>query len=293
MVEMVVDPLTHIVRNSIDHGIETPERRRAAGKPEVGALRLEARQSGNQIVIAITDDGAGIDTARLVDKAIAAGRLTPDAAARLSEAERLDLIFQPGLSTAQQVTAISGRGVGMDVVRKNIQALGGRICIQSRQGVGSSFSLSLPLTLAVLDGMIVTIGDQTLVVPLSHIVESLRPTEHTLSSFGPQGRLLDVRGAYVPVLAIADHLGIEGAERDPSRAVLIVVDGDQGQMALLVDSIQDQRQVVVKSLEANYQAIDGVAGATILGDGRVALIVDVDALTASGRLGARGLAEAA
>ena len=291
VVERIGEPLTHLIRNAVDHGLETTEERIAAGKPAEGVVRLSAAHHSGRIVITVADDGKGIDRQRVKAKAIERGIIHPDAT--LCDEEIDNLIFAPGFSTAATISNISGRGVGMDVVRKNIQALGGRICIQSRQGVGSSFSLSLPLTLAVLDGMIVTIGDQTLVVPLSHIVESLRPTEHTLSSFGPQGRLLDVRGAYVPVLAIADHLGIEGAERDPSRAVLIVVDGDQGQMALLVDSIQDQRQVVVKSLEANYQAIDGVAGATILGDGRVALIVDVDALTASGRLGARGLAEAA
>ncbi|WP_294326469.1 chemotaxis protein CheW, partial [uncultured Sphingomonas sp.] len=195
--------------------------------------------------------------------------------------------FAPGFSTAATVSNISGRGVGMDVVRKNVQALGGRIGITSTLGSGSTFALSLPLTLAVLDGMIVTVGAQTFVIPLGHIVESLRPDETTLSRLGPDGTVLDVRGSYVPVLRIADYLGIEGAERNPTDAVLIVVEGDHGQAALLVDTIQDQRQVVVKSLEANYQAIDGVAGATILGDGRVALIADVDALTTRGRFANR------
>ena len=292
LVERIGEPLTHLIRNAVDHGLETPEERVALGKSAEGVVRLSAAHQSGRIVITVSDDGKGINRTRVRAKAVERGIILPDAI--LSDEEIDNLIFAPGFSTAETVSNVSGRGVGMDVVRRNIQALGGRIGIQSREGSGSSFSLSLPLTLAVLDGMIVTVGEQTLVIPLSHIVESLRPSENTLNRFGPDGSLLDVRGAYVPVLPIADHLGIPGDQRDPTKAVLIVVDGDNGQAALLVDAIQDQRQVVVKSLEANYRQINGVAGATILGDGRVALIVDVDAFTAMTRhVGRVQLAEAA
>jgi two-component system chemotaxis sensor kinase CheA len=285
VVERIGEPLTHLIRNAVDHGLESTEDRVAAGKSPVGVVRLAAAHHSGRIVITVTDDGRGIDRDRVKAKAIERGIILPDAV--LTDEETDNLIFAPGFSTAAVVSNISGRGVGMDVVRRNIQALGGRIGIQSRKGAGSSFSLSLPLTLAVLDGMIVTVGTQTLVIPLGHIVESLRPSDGTLNRVGLEGMLLDVRGSYVPVLTVADHLGIPDGQRDPTRAVLIVVEGDHGPAALLVDSILDQRQVVVKSLEANYQAIDGVAGATILGDGRVALIVDVDTLTARDRIAAR------
>ncbi|MHC9417791.1 chemotaxis protein CheA [Sphingomonas citri] len=278
VVERIGEPLTHLIRNAVDHGLETPEERVAAGKPAEGVVTLSAAHHSGRIVITVSDDGRGIDRARVRAKAIERGIILPDAV--LSDEEVDNLIFAPGFSTAATVSNISGRGVGMDVVRKNVQALGGRIGIQSKFGSGSSFSLSLPLTLAVVDGMIVTVGDQTFVIPLSHIVESLRPTDGAVTAIGVDGAVLDVRGSYVPIYPVAEQLGLGGGERDPANAVLIVVEADHGQAALLVDSIQDQRQVVVKSLEANYQAIDGLAGATILGDGRVALIIDVDALTA-------------
>jgi two-component system chemotaxis sensor kinase CheA len=277
VVERIGEPLTHLIRNAVDHGLETTEERIKAGKSETGVVTLSAAHHSGRIVITVADDGRGIDRARVRAKAVERGIILPEAV--LSDEEVDNLIFAPGFSTASTVSNISGRGVGMDVVRKNVQALGGRIGIHSRFGSGSSFSLSLPLTLAVVDGMIVTVGDQTFVIPLSHIVESLRPSDRSVTAVGINGSVLDVRGSYVPIYPVAEQLGIEGGERDPQKAVLIVVEGDQGQAALLVDSIQDQRQVVVKSLEANYQAIDGLAGATILGDGRVALIIDVDALT--------------
>ncbi len=277
VVERIGEPLTHLIRNAVDHGLETTEERIKAGKPETGVVTLSAAHHSGRIVITVADDGRGIDRSRVRAKAVERGIILPDAV--LSDEEVDNLIFAPGFSTAATVSNISGRGVGMDVVRKNVQALGGRIGIHSKFGSGSSFSLSLPLTLAVVDGMIVTVGDQTFVIPLSHIVESLRPSDRSVTAIGINGSVLDVRGSYVPIYPVAEQLGIEGGERNPEKAVLIVVEGDQGQAALLVDSIQDQRQVVVKSLEANYQAIDGLAGATILGDGRVALIIDVDALT--------------
>ncbi len=277
VVERIGEPLTHLIRNAVDHGLETTEERIKAGKSETGVVTLSAAHHSGRIVITVADDGRGIDRARVRAKAVERGIILPEAV--LSDEEVDNLIFAPGFSTASTVSNISGRGVGMDVVRKNVQALGGRIGIHSRFGSGSSFSLSLPLTLAVVDGMIVTVGHQTFVIPLSHIVESLRPSDGSVTAVGINGSVLDVRGSYVPIYPVAEQLGIDGGENDPQKAVLIVVEGDQGQAALLVDSIQDQRQVVVKSLEANYQAIDGLAGATILGDGRVALIIDVDALT--------------
>ena len=276
VVERIGEPLTHLIRNAVDHGLETPADRRAAGKPEEGVVTLSAAHHSGRIVITVADDGRGIDRKRVRAKAVERGIVAADAI--LTDEEVDNLIFAPGFSTAATVSNISGRGVGMDVVRKNVQALGGRIGINSSLGTGSSFALSLPLTLAVLDGMIVTVGDQTFVVPLGHIVESLRPSDAGVKVLGPTASLLDVRGSYVPVHRVAEQLGIEGAQRDPTQAVLIVVESDTGQAVLMVDSIQDQRQVVVKSLEANYEAIPGLAGATILGDGRVALILDVDAL---------------
>jgi len=276
VVERIGEPLTHLIRNAVDHGLETPADRKALGKDSEGVVTLSAAHQSGRIVITVADDGRGIDRARVKAKAIERGIIAPDA--QLSEEEIDNLIFAPGFSTAAVVSNISGRGVGMDVVRKNIQALGGRIGIQSELGKGSSFSLSLPLTLAVLDGMIVTVGDQTFVIPLTHIVESLRPGVDEVHFVGGQSPLLDVRGTYVPVHRVGEQLGVGGATRQPEDAVLIVVESDQGQAVLMVDSIQDQRQVVVKSLEANYRAIHGLAGATILGDGRVALILDVDAL---------------
>ena len=286
VVERIGEPLTHLIRNAVDHGLETPEDRAASGKPEEGVVRLAAAHQAGRIVITVADDGRGIDRARVRTKAVERGIVAADAA--LTDEEIDNLIFAPGFSTAASVSNISGRGVGMDVVRKNVQALGGRIGIQSRQGHGSSFSMSLPLTLAVLDGMIVMVGDQTFVIPLTHIVESLRPTSAEVKTMGPARALLDVRGTYVPIQRVADQLAILGAETDPSKAVLIVVESDHGQAVLMVDSIQDQRQVVVKSLETNYQVIDGLAGATILGDGRVALILDIDTLISRWRRSGQG-----
>lgn len=281
VVERIGEPLTHLIRNAVDHGLEKPDARLAAGKPEEGVVRLSAAHQSGRIVITVTDDGRGIDRVRVRAKAIERGIMPADAV--LGDEEIDNLIFAPGFSTAETISTVSGRGVGMDVVRRNVQSLGGRITIQSRPGLGSSFVLSLPLTLAVLDGMIVTVGDQTFVIPLTHIVESLRPAPGDVQEMGSGAALFDVRGVYVPMHRIAERLGVAGAEADPSKAVLIVVESGDGQAVLMVDAIIDQRQVVVKSLEANYEAVHGVAGATILGDGRVALILDVDALTARRR----------
>ena len=278
VIERLGEPLTHMIRNAVDHGLEGPEERRAAGKPEEGTVTLSAEHRGGRIVIEVADDGRGIDRARVREKAIERG-LIP-AGATLSDEETDNLIFMPGFSTAREVSNISGRGVGMDVVRRNIVDLGGRIVIGNSPSRGSRFSLTLPLTLAVLDGMVVAIGGQTFVLPLTHIVESLKPRAADIQSFGRARSLLNVRGAYVPLVMTGEILDVPGA-KSPSEGVVILVESQgTGRLALAVDAILGQRQVVIKSFEDNYRHIGGIAAATILGDGRVALILDVDGLVA-------------
>jgi len=282
VVERIGEPLTHLIRNAIDHGLERPEDRIAAGKDPQGRVRLSAEHRSGRIMISVSDDGRGIDRERVLGKAIERGLVSPDA--RLSDEEIDNLIFAAGFSTAESVSNISGRGVGMDVVRRNVQALGGRISISSRPGEGSTFTMSLPLTLAILDGMIVSVGEETYVIPLTHIIESLRPEQDHVKMMGHSQPMLNVRGTWLPVQSVAEGLSISGAKTDPSDAVLIVVESEAtGQAVLMVDEIRDQRQVVIKSLESNYRQIEGVAGATILGDGRVALILDVEAITSASR----------
>jgi two-component system chemotaxis sensor kinase CheA len=285
VIERLSDPITHMIRNAIDHGLENPEQRRAVGKPSEGVVRLSAQHRSGRIVIEVSDDGAGINRERV--KKIAADKGLIDPAAQLSDEEVDNLIFLPGFSTAATISDVSGRGVGMDVVKRSIQALGGRISIASRPGEGSTFTLSLPLTLAVLDGMVVTVEGQTLVVPLTAIIETLKPKSHETKSLGPQSAVLAVRDSYTPLIDVGTALGYRVDPLDPLQGVALLVDSDiGGRAALMVDAIQGQRQVVIKSLEANYEQVDGVAAATILGDGRVALILDVDAVVGSGRRGA-------
>jgi two-component system, chemotaxis family, sensor kinase CheA len=276
VIERLAEPLTHMLRNAIDHGLETPEERRTAGKPEEGVIKLAAMHRSGRIVIEISDDGRGINRERVRNIAVSRELIEPDAV--LSDEEIDNLIFAPGFSTAETISDVSGRGVGMDVVKRSIQALGGRITIVSRPGHGSTFTMSLPLTLAVLDGMVVTVGEQTLVVPITAIVESLQPKPGDVQALGPEGFVLSVRGAYVPLIDVAESMGWTGATEAGPGVTLLVESGIGGLAALRVDAIQGQRQVVIKSLELNYQQVDGIAAATILGDGRVALILDVDAL---------------
>ena len=284
VIERLGEPLTHLIRNAVDHGIESAADRIAAGKPAEGTLSLSAEHRSGRILIRIADDGRGIDRERVLAKAIEKGIVAPEA--QLSKEEIDALIFAPGFSTAAIVTSVSGRGVGMDVVRQNVKELGGRITIESEAGKGTSFTLTLPLTLAISDGMIVNVGDQTLVVPLAHVVESLRPGPGAVKGIGTTRQMLNVRGKFIPVLPVCEQFGAPSCLDNPELGVLIVVDTESaGQAALLVDNICDQRQFVIKSLETHYQAVDGVAGATILGDGRVALILDVDALVAHGLAG--------
>lgn len=279
VIERLGEPLTHLIRNAVDHGIESAEQRIAAGKSPEGTLTLSAEHRSGRIVITISDDGAGINRERVLAKAIEKGIVSPDA--QLSAEEIDNLIFAAGFSTAQVVSNISGRGVGMDVVRQNVKELGGRITIDSVPGKGTAFILTLPLTLAISDGMIVDVGEQTLVVPLAHVVESLRPSDGDIHGLGSSRHMLNVRGRFIPIIALRDALGAQSGATTPDEGVLIVVDTESaGQAALLVDAICDQRQFVIKSLATNFRAVEGVAGATILGDGRVALIVDVDGLVA-------------
>lgn len=281
VVERLSDPLTHMIRNAIDHGLETPAIRRDSGKPEEGVVRLSALHRSGRIVIEVADDGAGLDRARIKAKAAEKGLIAADAV--LSDEETDNLIFMPGFSTAATISDISGRGVGLDVVRRSVQSLGGRISIASRPGKGSTFTLSLPLTLAVLDGMVVTVAGHTLVVPLGPILETLKPGRDQLHALGQDGRVISLRGGYIPVVDVGVSLGYRD-RADPERGVALLVEGEGGERVVLqVDEIQGQRQIVIKSLEANYAAVRGIAAATVMGDGRVALILDVDAVIASSK----------
>ncbi len=294
VIERLGEPLTHLIRNAVDHGIEPADERIAAGKSAEGTLTLSAEHRSGRILIRIGDDGKGIDRERVLSKAIEKGLVAPEA---ILTKEEIDLlIFAPGFSTAQQVTNVSGRGVGMDVVRQNVKDLGGRITIESEPGTGTVFTLTLPLTLAISDGMVVNVGDQTLVVPLANVVESLRPEPNEVQGLGANRCMINVRGRFIPVIPLSEAVGAIGATSLPQEGVLIVVETEgAGRAALLVDAICDQRQVVIKSLDTHYRSVEGVAGATILGDGRVALIVDVDSLVSRSLASATpaALAEAA
>ncbi len=282
VIERLSDPLTHMIRNAIDHGLESPEVRLARGKPAEGQVRLSALHRSGRIVIEVADDGAGIDRPKV--KSIAAGKGLVAADAMLSDEEIDNLIFLPGFSTASAISDISGRGVGMDVVKRSIQALGGRIAIASKPNEGSTFTMSLPLTLAVLDGMVVTVAGETLVVPLTAIVETLQPKAVEVHGLGGTARVIAIREHFVPLIDVGRELRYRGRNADPLACVALLVESEGGaRNALLVDAILGQRQVVIKSLEANYRHVPGIAAATILGDGRVALILDVDAVVARSR----------
>jgi two-component system, chemotaxis family, sensor kinase CheA len=277
VVELLADPLTHMIRNAVDHGLEMPDQRVAKGKPPEGAVRLAAAHRSGRVIIEVSDDGAGINRQRVLQKAIANGLVAPDV--QLSDSEIDNLLFLPGFSTAQSVSSISGRGVGMDVVKRSIQALGGRISIASSPGQGSTFTLSLPLTLAVLDGIVVSVDEQTYVIPLTAIVETVKHESSRIHYVGDHSFVLRVRDVLVPLIDVGAELGVRPPSGEVRQGVAILIETANGsRSALLVDNIQDQRQVVIKSLETNYKRVDGIAAATILGDGRVAMILDVDAL---------------
>ncbi|MBY2942241.1 chemotaxis protein CheA [Rhizobium leguminosarum] len=282
VIDKLAEPLTHMIRNAVDHGIETPEKRAAAGKNTEGTVRLTAKHRSGRILIELADDGAGISREKVRQKAIDNDLIPADS--NLSDEEIDNLIFLPGFSTADKISDISGRGVGMDVVKRSIQALGGRINITSKPGHGSVFTMSLPLTLAVLDGMVVTVAGQTLVVPLTAIVETLQPEAAAIHSFGANHRLISIRNSFCPLVDVGRILNFRATQANPVEGVALLVESEGGgQRALMVDAIQGQRQVVIKSLEANYTHVPGIAAATILGDGRVALILDVDAVVGASR----------
>ena len=282
VIDKLAEPLTHMIRNAVDHGLEMPEKREALGKNPEGTVRLTAKHRSGRIVIELADDGAGINREKVRQKAIDNDLIAADA--NLSDEEIDNLIFHAGFSTADKVSDLSGRGVGMDVVKRSIQALGGRISISSKPGQGSVFTMSLPLTLAVLDGMVVTVAGQTLVVPLTAIVETLQPEASAIHSFGASQRLISIRNSFCPLVDVGRILNFRNTQANPMDGVALLVESEGGgQRALMVDAIQGQRQVVIKSLEANYTHVPGIAAATILGDGRVALILDVDAVVAASR----------
>ena len=280
LIERIVDPLTHLVRNSIDHGIEMPAARAAAGKSEAGRLFLSAGHQGGNIVIEVSDDGAGLNRERILAKAADNGLPVSE---NMTDEEVWQLIFAPGFSTAEQVTDVSGRGVGMDVVKRNIASMGGTVDIRSARGFGTTISISLPLTLAILDGMSIRSGDEIYILPLSFVVESLQPAREDIRDIAGRGRVLKVRGEYLPLIPLYQMFDITPRITEPSEGIVVILETEGKKAALFVDELVGQQQVVVKNLEANYRKVAGISGATILGDGGVALILDVAALVRSSR----------
>ncbi|GGY06731.1 chemotaxis protein CheA [Massilia dura] len=280
LIERIVDPLTHLVRNSIDHGIEMPEVRRAAGKADAGRLFLSASHQGGNIIIEVSDDGGGLNRERILAKARQNGLPVSDT---MPDADVWQLIFAPGFSTAEQVTDVSGRGVGMDVVKRNITAMGGTVDIRSAKGFGTTISISLPLTLAILDGMSIRVGDEVYILPLGFVVESLQPAETDVREITGKGRVVKVRGEYLPLIPLYQMFGIAPRFAEPWEGILVILETEGRKACLFVDELVGQQQVVVKNLESNYRKVAGISGATILGDGGVALILDVAALIRSSR----------
>ncbi|ENA0610298.1 chemotaxis protein CheA [Enterobacter bugandensis] len=275
LIERIIDPLTHLVRNSLDHGIESPEKRIEAGKSPVGNLILSAEHQGGNICIEVTDDGAGLNRDRILAKAISQGMNVSE---NMTDEEVGMLIFAPGFSTAEQVTDVSGRGVGMDVVKRNIQEMGGHVEIKSKQGSGTTIRILLPLTLAILDGMSVKVADEVFILPLNAVMESLQPREEDLHPLAGGERVLEVRGEYLPLVELWKVFEVDGAKTEATQGIVVILQSAGRRYALLVDQLIGQHQVVVKNLESNYRKVPGISAATILGDGSVALIVDVSAL---------------
>ncbi|MBU2642651.1 MAG: chemotaxis protein CheA [Gammaproteobacteria bacterium] len=275
LIERIVDPLTHLVRNSVDHGIEMPEQRRTAGKSETGKLILSAAHQGGNIVIEVTDDGGGLSRDRILAKAMQQGLNVSET---MPDIDVWQLIFAPGFSTAEVVTDVSGRGVGMDVVKRNISAMGGTVEIRSTPGSGSTISISLPLTLAILDGMSVKVGEEVYILPLGYVIESLQPMAIDVKEIAGQGKVVKVREEYLPLILLYELFDIEPMCSDPSQGIIVILEAEGKKAALLVDGLVGQQQVVVKNLESNFRKVPGISGATILGDGGVSLILDVSAL---------------
>ncbi|HQT31278.1 MAG TPA: chemotaxis protein CheA [Thiobacillus sp.] len=275
LIERIVDPLTHLVRNSVDHGIEMPEQRRTAGKSETGKLILSAAHQGGNIVIEVTDDGGGLSRERILAKAMQQGLNVSET---MPDIDVWQLIFAPGFSTAEVVTDVSGRGVGMDVVKRNISAMGGTVEIRSTPGSGSTISISLPLTLAILDGMSVKVGEEVYILPLGYVIESLQPMAVDVKEIAGQGKVVKVREEYLPLILLYELFDIEPLHANPAQGIIVILEADGKKAAMLVDGLVGQQQVVVKNLESNFRKVPGISGATILGDGGVSLILDVSAL---------------
>ncbi|MFZ6686118.1 chemotaxis protein CheA [Undibacterium sp. SXout11W] len=278
LIERIVDPLTHLVRNSIDHGIEMPAARKDVGKSETGRLSLSAVHQGGNIVIEVSDDGGGLHREKILAKARQNGLTAPDS---MSDPEVWQLIFAPGFSTAEIVTDVSGRGVGMDVVKRNIAAMGGVVDIRSAKGYGTTIIISLPLTLAILDGMSIKLGEEIYILPLGFVVESLQPAKEDVKEVNGKGKVIKVRDEYLPLVPLYQKFDLEPKFLDPSEGIVVIVEVDGKKAALFVDDLVGQQQVVVKNIESNYKKIPGISGATILGDGGVAFILDVSALLRS------------
>ena len=280
LIERIIDPLTHLVRNSLDHGIEAPEKRLAAGKVATGNLTLSAEHQGGNICIEVSDDGAGLNRERILAKALSSGLPVSE---NMSDEEVGMLIFAPGFSTAEQVTDVSGRGVGMDVVKRNIQEMGGHVEIASKQGKGTTIRILLPLTLAILDGMSVRVADEVFILPLNAVMESLQPRGEELKPLAGGECVLEVRGEYLPLVELWNVFDVQGAKTEATQGIVVILQSAGKRYALLVDQLIGQHQVVVKNLESNYRKVPGISAATILGDGSVALIVDVSALQSLNR----------
>ena len=276
ILEGIVDPLTHLVRNAADHGIESMDERRAAGKPEQGTISLRARHEGGNFLVEVSDDGRGLSLARIRQKAIERGLMT--GSDELTEEQIQAFIFHPGFSTAEKVSEVSGRGVGMDVVRKNVEALGGAVALKSREGAGATVTIKLPLTLAILEGQLVRVGAESYVLPLVSIVESVRPSREQVFSVAGQGEVVVVRQNPIPLLRLHELFSVATDVREPWRGLVAIVEHEDRRLALLVDELLGQQQVVIKNLQTNFRKVEGAMGATILGDGRVSLILDVAGL---------------
>jgi two-component system chemotaxis sensor kinase CheA len=288
VIEKIGDPLTHMIRNAADHGLESTEERTAAGKSPAGTIKLSAEQKGARIFVRVQDNGRGINRERVKAKAIEKGIISADAV--LSNEEIDQLICAPGFSTAETISNISGRGVGMDVVRSNVEALGGRVEIHSVPGEGTTFTMILPLTLAILDGMIVRLASQRFVLPLAHVLETVQPEPGQVKRTSPDTEVIDMRGEYVPVKRATEIFGLND-DRLVEDSLVVIVESEHGKVGLVVDTIDDRREVVIKSLDQNLHPIRGLGGATILGDGSIALILDIEALVAStSRYTPKGLA---
>ena len=275
LIEKIIDPLTHLVRNSADHGIESPAKRKAAGKSATGTITLAASHQGGSILIEVKDDGAGLNRQRIMQKARERGLTVRD---DMTDSEVWALIWEPGFSTADQISDVSGRGVGMDVVRKNIAQLGGTCELDSAEGYGTRVSIRLPLTLAIMDGMSISVGEETYILPLASVVESFQVERGMVQTIGATGRVVRVRDDYLPVVALDEVFRVPRFDYERNSEIMVIVEADGKRVAALVDELLGQHQVVVKNLETNYRRVSDVSGATILGDGRVALIIDVGSL---------------